>query len=260
MSFSVIKRTFENDDALIAFIDLLGIRQLYKNGTTEDQANTILYTLVSEFKIIFSDHFLTEEIKNGHFDVSIFADSIVISQRLTTSRFIERIADFLLHYQGFIYNNFHSSSRAILFKDSFFSFKLNDATPDSILGTEYTSVSLCGGKGLISAHEQLDGLPMGVYITDALKEGLTAEQRDRLIPVVGESLAFIKKKRGFSIVEHLPDSALNSIPRKSLFSENKNTILKCLEKAFPDKEAFAKISPWILIHLGKESAIARKLK
>jgi hypothetical protein len=93
MSFGAIKHSFENNDALIAFIDLLGIRQLYKNGMTEDQANKILYTLVSEFNIIFSDrdHFTTEEIKNGHFDVSIYADSIVISQRLTTARFIERI-------------------------------------------------------------------------------------------------------------------------------------------------------------------------
>ena len=128
------------------------------------------------------------------------------------------------------------------------------------MGSPYTTVSLCGGKGLISAHEQLDGLPMGVYITDVLKEALTPQQRDRLIPVTGESLVFIKKKNGFSIVEHLPDNALNSIPRNSLFSNNKKTLLKCLEKAFPDKKEFAKIAPWMLIHLGIESTITRELK
>lgn len=248
--FSIIKREYEND-ALIAFIDLLGTRKLYKNTLAEDQANKVLSVLLGEFDIKFSEYFSTEEIKEN-FDVSIFADSIAISERVITSKIIERLVDFLLDYQEDLLINYDSPSRAILIKNSFFSFKITDATTESILGSPYTNISLCGGRGIRFAHDCLEGLPIGVYVTDIIKKDLNAEQQDRIIPVKGEELSFIKKKT--TIIPYVPDNTL------ALISEDSKTISESLKASFPDKDAFEKMTPWILVHLGKENEIIRSDK
>ncbi len=248
--FSIIKREYEND-ALIAFIDLLGTRKLYKHTLTEDQANKALSVLLGEFDIKFSEYFSKEEIKEN-FDVSIFADSIVISERLSTSNIIERLVDFLLDYQESILGNFDSPSRAILIRDSFFSFKIKNVTTESILGSPYTTISLCGGKGVRFAHDCLEGLPIGVYVTDIIKKDLNADQQSRVVPVKGEDLSFIKKKT--PIMPYIPDDTL------ALISEDRETILESLKASIHDKDAFRKKAPWILVHLGKENEIIRSNK
>lgn len=245
--FSIIKREYEND-ALIAFIDLLGTRKLYGTTLAEDQANKILSVLLGEFDIKFSEHFKEEEIKEN-FDVSIFADSIAISERISTSKIIERLVDFLLDYQEDLLLNFDSPSRAILTRDSFFSFKITDATTESILGSQYTNISLCGGRGVKFAHDCLEGLPIGVYVTDIIEKELNTEQKTRVIPVKDEELSFIKKKT--PIMPYLPYETLG------LISKDSNTIKESLKRAIPDKDAFKKKAPWILVHLGKENEIIR---
>lgn len=245
--FTIIKREYEND-ALIAFIDLLGTSKLYKNTLAEDQANKVLSVLLGEFDIKFSECFSKEERKE-HFDVSIFADSIAISERLSTSNVIERLVDFLLDYQENMLGNFDSPSRAILIKDSFFSFKIKDVNTESILASPYTTISLCGGKGVRFSHDCLEGLPIGVYVTDIIKNDLNADQQSRIIPVKGEALSFIKKKT--TIIPYIPDDTL------PLISEDSETILESLKASFHDKDAFSKKAPWILAHLGKINEIIR---
>ena len=248
--FTIIKREYEND-ALIAFIDLLGTRKLYKNTLTEDQANKTLSVLLGEFDIIFSECFSKEEIKEN-FDVSIFADSIAISERLSTSNVIQRLVEFLLRYQESILSNFDSPSRAILIKDSFFSFKIKDVATESVLASPYTTISLCGGKGVRFAHDCLEGLPVGVYVTDIIKKDLNADQQSRIIPVKGEALSFVKKTT--TIMPYIPDDTL------SLISEDSETILESLKAAIQDKDAYRKKAPWILAHLGKLNEIIRTNK
>jgi hypothetical protein len=245
--FSIIKREYE-DKAIIAFIDLLGTRKLYDSLPTEDQANQVLNVLLGEFDIKFSEHFSVEEIKEN-FDVSIFADSIVISERLTTSKIIERLVDFLLDFQEDILINNNSPSRAILMKDSFFSFKITDATTESILGSKFTNISLCGGKGVRVADKCLKGLPIGVYVTENLKKDLSDDQKSRIVPVRGEDLYFIKKTT--PIMPHIPNETLDHV------TEDRNTILESLKKSIQDKDAFEKKAPWILVYLGKEDEIIR---
>ncbi|MEK6698351.1 MAG: hypothetical protein AABZ10_04825 [Nitrospirota bacterium] len=248
--FNIKKRVYEND-ALIAFIDLLGTRKLYQSTLAEDQANKVLNVLLGEFDIKFSEYFSSEEIKEN-FDVSIFADSIAISERVSTSKIIERFLDFLLAYQEDLLVNYNSPSRAILIKDSFFSFKMTDASAESILGSPYTTISLCGGKGIRFAHDCLEGLPIGVYVTDIIKKDLNAEQQARIIPVQGEELSFIKKKT--TIMPYVPYNTL------ALISADSKTISESLKACFPDKDAFEKMTPWILVHLGKENEIIRSNK
>ncbi len=245
--FTIIKREYENN-ALIAFIDLLGTRKLYETTLAEDQANKVLSVLLGEFDIKFSEYFSKEEIKEN-FDISIFADSIAISERLNTSNIIERLVDFLLDYQESILGNFDAPSRTILIKDSFFSFKLKDVTPESVLGSQFTTISLCGGKGVRFADKCLKGLPIGVYVTDIIKENLNSDQQSRVIPVKDEALSFVKKKT--PIIPYIPDNTLD------LISEDRETILKSLKESFHDRDLFEKKAPWILVHLGKINEIIR---
>lgn len=251
--FSIIKREFEND-ALTAFIDLLGTRKLYESTSTEEQANKALNDLLGEFDIKFSEHFPTREIKQN-FDVSIFADSIVISERKRTPKIVERLVDFLLDYQEYLLLNFDSPSRAILAKDSFFSFKITGASTKSILGSQYTNISLCGGRGIKFAHDCLEGLPIGVYVTARIEEDLNAEQRARVIPVKDEKLSFIKKKTSMPF---LPSETLDLLLKKP--NIGRKAIMNSLKASFPDKDAFEKMAPWILVHLGKENEIIRSNK
>ncbi len=252
--FSITKREFEND-ALIAFIDLLGTRKLYESTSAEKQAQKALSDLLDKFDIKFSEYFSEEEIKQN-FDISIFADSIVISERKTTQKVIERLVDFLLDYQEDLLLNNNSPSRAILFKDSFFSFKITGASTKSILGSPYTNISLCGGRGIKFAHDCLKGLPIGVYVTDNIKKDLNTEQRTRLIPVKNETLSFVKKKTG---IEHfLPNTTLDILIKGT--NIRRKTIIDSLRTSFSDKDAFEKMAPWILVHLEKENEIIRSNK
>ena len=191
--FSIVRRELEKY-ALVAFIDLLGTRNLYASTLAEEQADNALNVLLGEFDIKFSEHFSEKEIIKKNFDVSVFADSIVISERLRTPRIVARLVDFLLNYQEDLYLNRDLPSRAIITTCSFFSLKLTDVSDNSILSPRCnTSVSLCGGKGIIDADSNLKGLPMGVYVISSIEKRLSADQKMRAVPVQGEELLFIKK-------------------------------------------------------------------
>ena len=256
--FSVTKREFEND-AIIIFIDLLGTRKLYGSTSAEDQANKTVNVLLGEFDIKFSEYFSEEEIKQNNFDVSIFADSIVISERIKTPKIVERLVNFLLDYQMDLFLNYQSPSRAIILKGSFFSFKITGASKKSILGSKYTNISLCGGKGIKSAHDSLKGLPMGVYVAIKIKKDLNGEQRKRLIPVKGEELYFIKNTNGNSAaIAKLPYKTVGLLIDKP--NASRKTIVNSLKESYPDPDAAKKMIPWLLVHLEKEFDIIRAKK
>ncbi|MGA3207963.1 MAG: hypothetical protein ABSE05_09055 [Syntrophales bacterium] len=251
--FNIIKRVFEND-ALIVFIDLLGTRKFYETGLAEQQAQKILRSLLSQFAISFSKHFKKDEIEQS-FDVSIFADSIVASPRKSISNIVERLVDFSLSYQAALHLK-KVYSRATIVKDTFFSFKMTDPSPKSILGSRYTSISLCGGKGIKLAHDSLEGLPIGVYVTEGIKNDLSAEQKKRAIPVKDESLLFIKQK--WNIVNFLPAEAVDLLTKNP--NAQRKTIRHSLKASHPDEEALEKLSQWVYVHLGRQNKIIRYKK
>lgn len=248
--FKIIKRTFEKD-SLVIFIDLLGTTKLYGSTLqTEQQAEKALSALLEQFDINFSKYFEEKELKDS-FDISIFADSIVISQRKNIPNIVERLVDFSLGYQISLLS-MAVPTRTIIAIDSFFSFKLIDPSKKSILGSQCTSVSLCGGRGVISAHKRQKGLPIGVYVDNILKTKLNAEQKKGIIPIMADdNLSFIKQKH--NILNILPDDTL------SLLVNNSNASIKAirhsLEASQQDKEAIEKFLPWILIHLGRKKYV-----
>lgn len=246
--FTLTKRTFE-DKAIIAFLDLLGTCASSANSSTEMQAEKFLYALISEFDIEFSEHFTEEEIKNN-FDVSIFADSIAINQRIETESITERLAKFLLNYQINILSNQKIQSRAIITTGSFFSFKIcrDNISSKSILASEFTNIGLCGGQGLIKADKELVGLPLGVYITDELRVRLSVDQQKSLVHVEGRSVYFLKQTGENLFAPFLAEKAIERLLNCTKISENE--ILSAISQSYSD-EALKKIRPWILANMGK---------
>jgi hypothetical protein len=279
--FNLKKRTYENN-ALIAFIDLLGTRALYESPLpVQDQAQKVFNELIGQFDIKFCTHFSAEQIQTD-FDVSIFGDSIVISQRKKTPKAVERLANFLLDYHADLLLNRHSPSRAVLTRDSFFSFKITDASERSIIGSPYTTVSLCGGRGIVKcACDYLKGLPIGVYVTHRIKTDLNGEQRASLVPVKHESLCLLKWPK--SIRDFLPqeaddllrkqpnagreavrdsvEAAFRSRSPSDMWAGDKGLApWAFLRASFQDQDTWDRWAPWIMIHLGMENEIVRATK
>jgi hypothetical protein len=282
-----IERRVHEDDATVAFIDLLGTRRLYEESTlpTVEQAKKLFHDLVQRFDSKFCECFRSKEALPS-FDISIFADSIAICVRKRTAGIVEQIVEFLLEYQiGLIVNRL-SPSRAVVMRDSFFSFKIMRASEQSVLGSPYTSVSLCGGRAIKRAHDCLEGLPIGVYVTEQIIPDLTTEQQKRIVPVKHTNrypdLSFVKARE--SIERYLPLQTANLLHTKP--EARRTEITESIRAAFRDLDASAgpaaalglrqpwdvlrpcvqgqdaldKWMPWIVAHLGKDNEIARSNK
>lgn len=253
-NFTVRKRTVDGN-TVIAYIDLLGIQKYYTSSTpVDDQAYTLCHVLLNKFDINFREHFKESE---DHFDISIYADSIVICQRSITESFSQRIVDFLLGYQQDLLVNDKFPSRAIVVKDAFFSLKVWDAPEHSILGSQYTNISLCGGKGIIEADRKLKGLPIGIYVTEEVRIDLKDEQQKMVIPVRDEPLYFVKQKVDGVEMPFLHNTTLDLILTQN--DVGCDEICNSLrENGFKEKDAYNKWVPWILVHMGKLSEVIRE--
>ena len=276
--YKCVKRVYE--DALIAFIDLLGTRSLYEGPLpTEEQAKKLFNNLIWRFDVKFGPCFQSRATQLS-FDISIFADSIVISERKKIPNGVEQILEFLLEYQKDLLVNYSVPSRAILARDYFFSFKFSGISDQSILGSPHTSISLCGGRGIKVANDCLKGLPIGVYVTPQIKSELTIEQQARVVPVRSDcpELLFIKMKD--DIQDYLPPETLTLLREKpdaspveimesikAAFQNEKPTPALMRDLKFPKRWEFlrsavqiivnAKWEQWILAHLGKQDQIVR---
>jgi hypothetical protein len=252
--FDITKRTHKSD-AIVLFIDLLGTSALWENAlAVENQAERILWTLLGKFDIVFSDNFNEKEIVNS-FDISIFTDTIVISQRLKLPNIVERLVNFATNYHVQLHHN-NIASQAIIVKDSFFSIKLNNVSKESILGSNYTSVSLCGGKGLISAHNRLKGMPIGVYLDSSLKSSLSQEQ-DKMLVLIKEDINTLFLKCKTNIYELLPEETLNLLLKRSGAS-NKD-IKSSLVASGMGEDKIKKYLPWLLVHLRDNKIMSKNL-
>jgi hypothetical protein len=226
---------------------------VYDTGLTEQQAKRTVWTLLAQFDLSVSKHFRQEEI-GQNFDVSVFADSIVICQRNGNSDMVERLVDFSLGYQGDILLK-GVPSRATIVRDSFFSLKMSGASKTSILGSQYTTISLCGGRGIKLAHDTQEGLPLGVYVSEQIMKDLTQEQQKRAVPVKGNRKLFFIKQ------EHDVLAFLLNLSEKTflLLSNNPDAstiaIRRSLKTSHPEKQALEKLLPWVLVHLGRENEI-----
>jgi len=105
-----------NRNAILAYIDLCGTRELYFNQQKdiEKQAEEMYQKLLKNFQEQFSKFFNEAEIRNN-FNVNIYGDSIMICERIETKNVETRFVDFLLAFQ---LNN--QRTRAIVDSGPFF--------------------------------------------------------------------------------------------------------------------------------------------
>lgn len=254
--FSLLKRT-TSKLGLLVFIDLLGTSCFWKsNSTVEEQVERTYKTLISAFDIVFCESF-PNDIRSS-FDISIFADSICISERKKIANVMNQMVSFCQRFQMDLLLNCKIQSRIAIVRSSFFSLKVQNASNKSIIGSRFTSVSLCGGRGLIEAHEIQAGLPMGVYCKSELKKELDAERLKQLVPIKDDnSLYFLKN-------ELSENAAIPNLPSETieLLSKNprvkRSEIVNSIKDSVMNPKAIEKILPWLLVHLGIERRIIRK--
>lgn len=261
-------RRHTNDNALLAYVDLCGTKNFYKQNieSIKEQADWLFKALLETFSEEFYDEFSKELPKN--FYVNIYADSIIICERISTEKIIERLVKFLLSFQ---YRLFPIPSRALVSRKPFFSWHMEAAEDSSILAAKFTSISLCGGKGIISSDEMLRGLPVGVYMSKNLIDKLDKGQQKRMLKVKNEDLYFVKQNIDtdslFSNLDsedldecwHMQGSELESCLWEKMEARWKKTLIDDQSGNYADdKDIKDKWEPWILAHAGKISEIKKQ--
>ena len=264
--FELTIGTFE-DNATLAYLDLCGIRSFYKKSVSTKAQARIIYTALLE---IFSEKYF-DVFKDGDkdlFNINIYADSIMICQRLKAERSVERLIEFLLSYQlALIQKNLPTPennrilSRALVVRDSFFYLNVKSATSNSILNSEHTHISLCGGRGLVSVDEMLKGLPAGVYVSKNLVGELSNEQQRRRLKVKDDKYFFIKQDEQITIdllFSILNDKTINELILEEITNLTEGYIERILKKSGYENEAVKKLVPWFSANLGKRAIIERE--
>jgi hypothetical protein len=252
--------SYTNDNAVLAYIDLLGTKSLYASNTEplEDQAKRLYSSLLLIFITDFKNHF-EDEIHSGKCRINIYGDSIMMCFEEEQGANIDNIISFLLKYQrGLMFaDDFDSpiASRAIIGRYPYFQVRVESPLEDSILNSKYTDWSLCGGKGMIELDHRLKGLPIGVYIDHTLYGDLK-KYDDRLIKIENDNIYFMKQKE-----EDLSFYYLPAIQKGLATKLSGETLTKIIYNMLLDKMENDNIvqywMPWLDIHEGRSITIRR---
>jgi hypothetical protein len=252
---------YTNDEALLAYIDLLGTTDLYKSKEVPlKNVTEVLYSsLLEKFFEDFQNTFKASEIRD-HFHVNIYSDSIMICQRKKTINVVDRLTEVLLRFQANLLFNLGNSvrlrdsdydipvpSRILMGRGRYFSMALKAYRNRSILGSKFTSVSLCGGHGMVDADNKLKGLPIGLYAhKDILRQSTIQRARKIKAP---DNLFFIKQDPDYI------DFLLMFPERASLRDLVKEVLDRSLIRG---KEAKSKLEQWVSAHEGNLHFIDRE--
>jgi hypothetical protein len=254
-------RTYYKKDALLAYIDLLGTSILYKEDKAllQKQAERLFRSLIEHFDTEFEN--MIGRDNRVHFNVNVYADSIMIYLKSNEDHLVVKLIQFLLKFQWVLIFEQGSEIGPVPFmaqidQQPFFSIRVDSVEEWSIMQPEFTTCSLCGGKGLIKMDENLRKLPVGVYISGKLKDRLSDKVlQGRCVPVKGADLYFIKQDdrqidflflpvvQG-NLTSHIEGSTLEEI-LKNLFSEGMT------------KYQETKWRQWIDVHESTISEISR---
>ncbi|KKM13352.1 hypothetical protein LCGC14_1717090 [marine sediment metagenome] len=185
-----------NEDALIAYVDLIGIKSLYMDKTIpiKKKAETIYDGLFNTFLDAYKNSFNQKEIAD-HFYINIYADSILISLRKKDRNGAGKMLNLLMSLQlklafGEETGGVTIPSRAILSRGEYFSIHIIKHS-SAMFNPENTSVSICGGKGMVDLDKKLLGLPVGVYVAPDIFSGIKASEYTSSVKVKGEKLLYI---------------------------------------------------------------------
>lgn len=189
---------YTNENALLAYIDLLGTSFLYEKNTEtlQKQAERLYMSLLGIFSTEFQNSF--GENMRDQFYVNIYADSIMIHPKVDADDIADKLVEFLLKLQQeLIFGTTPESGpvSCVSLVDMYPYFAIRYESPEewSILQSPFTTSSLCGGQGMIEMDKKIKGLPVGVYLSKNVWRYVSNELQKRCIKVKGEDLYFIKQ-------------------------------------------------------------------
>ncbi len=189
-----------NNDALIAYVDLLGTTSLYLDTriTVKKKAETIYGGLLDSFLDVYKNSFDQEEISE-HFYINIYADSILISLRKKDKEGARKMLNLLMSLQlklafGEETGGITIPSRAILSRGEYFALHLIKSSSE-MFNPENTSISICGGKGMVDLDKKLEGLPVGVYVTPDVLSDIIDSEFKSTVKVRREKLFFVAQPK-----------------------------------------------------------------
>jgi len=254
-------RTYYQNDAFLAYIDLLGTSILYKENMAplQKQAERLFRSLIAHFDTEFEN--MIGKDNRVHFNVNIYADSIMIYLKSNEDHLVVKLIQFLLKFQWVLI--FEQDSEigpvpfmALIDQQPFFSIRVESPEEWSIMQPEFTTCSLCGGKGLIKMDEKLKKLPVGVYISGKIKDRLSDKVlQERCVPVKGDDLYFIKQDNRSIDFLFLP--IVQGNPTSHIEGSTLEEILKNLFSEGMTKYQETKWRQWIDVHESTIYEIAR---
>lgn len=233
-------------DLLIAYLDLCGTKFIYSKFELARQIewiSEVIHTVRENIDNLFGD-------KANLLYFHMFTDSLVMAEK--PSSIIENSADqflnFMLKIQYDILLNSERDiptlSRAMIKRGEYYGMLLGEHQPSEDVFMNY---SIVGGSTVVEMDATLEGLPMGVYIDDAIGGELHLEE-DRLIDVEGTALKFVKPPQDSDFM-------------RSVFSLDKG--IEDWEKQLNDfsdhnPEFKNKLAPWVDAIRGRRHSIAKR--
>jgi hypothetical protein len=176
----------------------MGTKSLYLDDSLSihEKAERIYGGLLESFLVAFKNSFDEQDIPEK-FIVNIYADSILVALRTIDKEAADKLLHFLMTLQrdlisGTQTHGISIPSRAILARREYFSINIKESS-DEILNRIFTSISICGGRGMVELDKSLNGLPVGVYISAAIKKDIKFNLYQEYLEVIGKDLYFVKQ-------------------------------------------------------------------
>ena len=235
------------EDNLLAFLDLLGTKEFYRNHDLNQQLERISQ-LISAILGGLENRFKEPERKQFLY-VHMYGDSIVIAEKKKGA--IANCADKLIQlmldvqYTGLI-NSPHILSRSLVRRGPYYGMICGN--DQAALENLYWNFSLVGGSALVEMDKaQLCGLPMGTYIDSSIARETQIEE-NRFIAVDNNRLRFVKPTAGFDFLRSTLDGPKNI----------GDWVNQLLAESGNDKAFRKKLLPWGDAIQGKLKLIRRE--
>lgn len=191
-----------SDNVLVGYLDLCGTKVVYATLELEEQVERVSLAISSAWTEL-SNVFGTAQ---QSLYVHMFADSLVVAQRNNKdpSDCLNKLVEYFLSVQFKMLQESQSGkipilSRCMVKKGRYYGLLFEQV--GSKLDDINLNFSLVGGPTIVEMDDSLEGLPVGVYIDQALASQYS--DPSRLVPVEGEPMVFVKPPESFISFERL---------------------------------------------------------
>ncbi len=233
-------------DLLIAYLDLCGTKFIYSKFELAQQIewiSRVVNQVRGDIDNVFGD-------KKNLLCFHMFTDSLVMAEK--ERKVIENSADRFLNlmlnvqYDILMNSELHipTLSRALIKRGAYYGMIFTESQP---IEEAFMNFSIVGGSTVVEMDATLEGLPMGVYIDDAIAGELHVD-KNRLIDVEGNPLKFVKPSQDSDFMRSVFswDKGIGDWGKRLIdFSDN-------------NPEFKNKLAPWIDAILGRRHSIGKR--